>query len=462
MIAFSLLKPFNPVYMRPASTFDLSNRYTLAPFLILLLMLALPAEALRAGGYQVNLFGQRQIGMGHAGAGLPLDYAIIAQNPAGLAALRGNGVILGASATYLTTDFRTSPEQLPTLNSNYETSTQSNARLPFGLYAGVDTPVDKLKVGLGIYTPYGNNVEWEEDWLYSGLLTKISLSATYIQPTVSYEISDRLSVGAGLIYAVGLVNLQRRAEVDLSSAGASDSIPLNVELDGSTTAFGYNVGLFYEANRMLSLGVSYRSEVEMEVEGGDAFFELEGNVPAPVENSLFPEGNRFDASLPLPGVLSVGLGIRPNKQLRFALDANLTFWSTYEELSFDFEENTQAVTDSEDPREFNDAWVIRAGGEWDATPKLQLRAGAYIDNSPVDEGYITPETPDVNRYGLSVGIGYEITRQFRVDASLLHITSSYREQSRQDATAEGTPDVVPIGEFRNTAWIPGVSLGYQF
>lgn len=428
----------------------------------LLCLLCLPAAQVQAGGYQVNLLGQRQIGMGHAGAGLPLDYAIIAQNPAGLAAIRGNGVLLGASATYLTTDFRSSPEQLPALNSSYKTSTQSDARLPFGLYAGVDTPVENLKAGLAIYTPYGNNVEWEENWLYSGLLTKISLSATYIQPTLSYEINERLSVGGGLIYAVGLVNLQRRTDVDLSNAGASDSVPLDIELDGSTTAFGYNVGLFYQANRMVSLGVAYRSELTMDLEDGDALFELEGDVPEPVENQLFPEGNRFDASLPLPGVLSIGLGIAPTKQLRFALDANLTFWSTYEDLSFDFEQNTPAVTDSEEPREFNDAWVIRAGGEWDATPKLQLRAGAYIDNSPVDEGYITPETPDVNRYGLSVGLGYEISRQFRVDASLLHITSSYREQSQQDATAEGTPEVVPIGEFRNTAWIPGVSLGYRF
>lgn len=439
-----------------------SQQRILAPALILFLFIFLPTDTLRAGGYQVNLFGQRQIGMGHTGVGLPVDYAIIAQNPAGLAALQGNGLQLGSSATFLTTDFRSSPNQLPSLNSDYETSTKGGARLPFGLYAGVDTPVEGLKAGLGVYTPYGNSVDWEQDWIYSALLTEISLSATYIQPTLSYQLTDRFSFGAGLIYAIGSVNLQRRAAIDLSIVGASDSVPLDIELDGSTTAFGYNVGLFYEANQYISLGASYRSEIEMELEGGDALFELGEDIPEQVENTLFPDGNRFDATLPLPGVLSLGLGIQPNDRLRLAVDANLTFWSTYESLNFDFEENTNAIEDSEEPREFNDAWIVRVGGEWDATSRLQLRAGAYVDNSPVDEGFITPETPDVDRYGLSVGAGYAITPELRMDVSLLHITSAYREQSQEDAMAEGTPEVVPVGEFRNTAWIPGASLEYRF
>jgi len=415
-----------------------------------------------ASGYQLNLLGQRQIGMGHVGVGLPLDLATISMNPAGLIMLDRNGLMIGGNATFLSTTFRTSPQMIPTLPGDYVATTDSPVRTPFSVYGSIDLPVENLRAGLGIYTPYGNSIRWGADWLYSALLSEITLTAIYIQPTLSYRLWEGLSVGAGLIYAIGDVNLQRQQNIDLSPVGQPADVPLSVELDGSATAFGFNLGLFYQLDQVFSLGVSYRSEIEMNVEDGDASFTLPETIPAPIAETLFPPGNTFSSSLPLPAVLSIGAGINLSPNLRLGLDANLTFWSAYETLAFDFEENTQAVVDTEEPRRFNDSWVFRIGGEWDASRALRLRLGTYVDITPVDEGYITPETPDTNRFGFSAGLGYALTPQLIIDASLLVITSSYREQSPEDAAQPGTPTVVPLGEFQNNAVIPGLAVSYRF
>jgi len=423
-----------------------------------LLILCISAGAAYAGGYQLNLLGQRQIGMGHVGVGMPLDVAAISMNPGGLASLDHNGAMVGINGTFINTTFNSS------LMPGYEAETDSDIRTPFNIYAAYDTPAEGLKAGIGVYTPYGNSVRWGEDWMYAGMLSEISMSVIFVQPTLSYQLTDRLGIGAGFIYAIGSVNLQRQAEVDLTQVnpGLPDNAPLSVELDGSTTAIGFNAGIHYQHNEIFSLGVSYRSEVEMNLEDGDADFSLGGGVPAEVSNQLFPPGNTFDATLPLPAVLSIGLGLKPTVDLRIGIDANLTFWDTYENLAFDFDVNTPALQDSDEPREFNNRWIFRIGGEYDVTDALQVRLGTYYDPSPVDEGFITPETPDVDRFGFSAGIGYEFTPAFGMNASLLYITSSAREQSMEDAAQPGTPDIVPIGEFQTNAFIPGISLYHRF
>ncbi len=399
-----------------------------------------------AGGYQLNLAGQRQVGMGYTGTGMPLDIATISLNPGGLAMLDHNAILLGGNVTFISTIY-----QAPG-TSSYQAGTDSDIRTPFSFYASSGTPVEKLRAGLGVYTPYGNSLRWEEGWKYRFMLREISMTTIFIQPTFSYNISDRIGVGAGLIYAIGMVNLQR----DLPVSDQNGEFG-RVELDGSTTGIGFNAGIYGSLNDAISLGVSYRSRIDMDMEEGDATF----TVPLSLRG-LFPEGNRFDASLPLPAVLSVGLGLKPSEQLRVGIDANLTFWSAYENLEFEFEQTTGALQNISEPRNYNDRWIFRLGTEWDATEALQLRLGGYFDPSPVDEGYITPETPDLDRIGITGGFSFALTPQTGFNASLLLVTSNAREQSEQATIDAGTYGTVPVGEFKTRAWIPGISLYHKF
>ena len=63
----------------------------------------------------------------------------------------------------------------------------------------------KLSYGLGIYTPYGNTVEWEKDWQGSHLVNNIELKTVYVQPTIAYKLNDKYSVGFGPVYVIGNV-----------------------------------------------------------------------------------------------------------------------------------------------------------------------------------------------------------------------------------------------------------------
>lgn len=388
----------------------------------------------------------RQIAMGHAGTGLPLDIATISMNPAGLTLFDRSEILAGSNFTFISTAY-----QAPA-PSTYSSSTVRNVKTPFSVYASYKPPVESLVLGLGVYMPYGNTVEWEQGWKYQFQLQRIVLQSFYVQPTVAYRVHDKLSLGAGFILALGNVTLQRT--VPLADA---DGNYRSAELEGRTYAFGFNAGIFGQLTPAFSYGISYRSEIQMSVEGGDARFE----VPASVQ-SLFPEGNTFDSSLPLPAVLTIAFGYRATERLRFAADANRTFWGTYESLEFRFATHTDAVQDISDPRRYNDVWSYRLGAEFDVHEKLQLRAGVLYDMTPVDEGYMTPETPDVDRLGFTAGFGWNIASDILLNTSIVVIATDQRYQSPEVVAAEGMTGRVPEGTFQTIAIIPGFSLSYKF
>jgi len=442
---FIIPETANSFFHRTAINRKLLMKKSLTVITASLLVLCFSASTVLAGGYQLNLLGQRQIAMGHTGVGMPLDIATIGLNPGGLATIDHNAILLGSSATFISTHYRAPAP------SSYVAKTDSPIRTPFSIYASYVTPIENLRAGIGVYTPYGNALRWEEGWKYRFLLSEISLTAIFVQPTLSYRIGDRIGVGAGFIFAYGAVNVQRDLPVD-----AQDDFTPMVELDGTTTAIGFNVGVHGKITDQISFGAAYRSQIDMEISGGDADF----TTPTALSGT-FPAGNRFDSALPLPAVLSFGLGFKATDDLRLNLDANLTFWSAYENLNFEFEQNPETLN-SIGPRNYNDRWIFRIGGEYDFNDRLQLRLGSYYDPSPVDEGYLTPETPDVDRIGISGGFGFAITPQTHLNASVLLVLSSPREQTAQDAMDAGTFGTVPVGEFVTRAWIPGFSISHRF
>ena len=86
---------------------------------------------------------------------------------------------------------------------------------------------------------------------------------------------------------------------------------------------------------------------------------------------------------------------------------------------------------------------------------LALRAGAYLDQTPVQDGYLTPETPDSDSRGLSAGIGYSVSENISIDASFLYINKKERTDA---ANLSGGV----AGTYKSVAYIPGIGLNFKF
>lgn len=396
------------------------------------MLLAMSYVTTQAGGYQVRLQSNRSTGMGLTGTGLQMGASSMFFNPGALSMMETKmDFSAGLSGIISKISFQQTGQ-------NLVSETENKLGTPFYVY-GAGKINEKWAVGLAIYTPYGSSAKWEDDWAGRLLIQNIALQAIFIQPTISYQITDKLGFGAGLVYTTGSVKLQK---------GLNYGPDSYVELDGSASGIGFNLGAFYAASEKLSLGINYRSEMMMDVSGGDAKF----NVPFSLGTTI-PAENKFSASLPLPANLDFGVSYQATDKLLLAAEVNWVMWGTYETLEFTFEEKGELLN-SVNPRQYKDTFILRIGAEYQFNDMFTFRAGAYYDPSPTNEDYFTPETVSLDNIAFTLGLSIYPTERLSIDLSYLQISGLEAKKNYQPDNFGGT--------YKSAAFIPGFGLSYRF
>ena len=403
----------------------------------------LTGTAASAGGYQVTLAGQKNNGMGGVGVGLSLDQAAMFYNPGALAMVKDRGVHIGANGTFARNSFVAA-------GGNQQRELRNTVTTPFSVFAAFGPSEGKFRAGIGVYTPFGSKLQYADGWEGRTSLTDIDLKSIFVQPTLSYAITDQLSVGAGLVVlAHGSVNLQR--DIPLPDSFG------HIELDGKAeTKLGFNAGVFFKPSDKLSIGINYRSKIDAQVKDGDVTF---SGINSAVFQPRF-QATKFAATLPLIATTSIGFGVMPTENLTIGFDASLANWSAYKTLRFDFDKPVNGSTFSESRREYQDALTFRLGGQYKLTSGLTVRAGGVYDESPVKDGFVTPETPDNDRLSGTLGASYSFGK-FGVDLSGQYIGIKKRTQTQDDLINNGTTDRI-AGTYKTNVVVAGLGLNYSF
>jgi long-chain fatty acid transport protein len=386
-----------------------------------------------AQGFQVNLHGEKQIGMGHTGTGLLQDGASVLFNPGAVAMLPENYLQGGVNPLFFNSSFLLA-------GSNQQENVKNNIATPFNIY-GVWGPKNaKWKVGMGIYTPFGGLTEWGNTWSGKYSLISLNLKAIYFQPTLSYKINDVISIGAGFVIDYGSVNLKRA--IPTTPDGQA-------ELDGSGSGTGFNVGVFIKASPKFTIGLDYRSKVQTTINDGKATF----NVPASLAAN-FPSPNTFSASIPLPATASIGLGYKPCDKWLVAFDFEWVNWDVYKSLDFNYGKTTATLKNTSSPRNYEDAYDFRAGAQYQADKDVFIRIGGGYATTPVKDGYVTPEAPDANRVYGTAGLGIKAAKHLDIDIAFEYEHLMSRTQTNIESNLSGT--------FQTNVFIPGISIAYHW
>lgn len=394
-------------------------------------------------GYQINLEGLRQVAMGGTGTAWPWDASTIYYNPGGLARLKGIQIYGSMSLIMPATSFSNQA------NSGVQPTnitSQSRTFTPFNFYVG--GPVQegsRIALGLGVYTPAGAGLTWDNNWLGQYLVQSITLKAVCFQPTISYRISDFLSVGAGFVYGAGSLDFSQALPVHGTYGPGYDQG--QVQMHGSANGVGFNVGAQMKFSDNLQIGVTYRSQVNMSVSGGSATF----TVPTSLRDS-FPN-TRFDSQLPLPQVASIGVGYRINEwTLQF--DLNYTGWNSFDSLRFNFDAHTSSLQNQHLPRHYHNTLTPRVGANYKVSKVVSLMGGAAYDVNPQPNGFVSPELPDQDRIVLTCGISIKPLPRFTILAAVEATDGVKRAASYDYGGFNGT--------YKTEAVTPGIGIYYNF
>lgn len=304
---------------------------------------------------------------------------------------------------------------------------------------------DDMSFGLGVNTPFGLKTEYDDDWVgrYHGILS--DLKTLNFNPSLGYRVDDKLSVGAGLNLMV--------AKVDLSSAIDFGTICVTVnplcqgagvtpqgadgkaDLDGDNyddPGWGYNLGLQYMLTKQTTIGIAYRSEIDIKVDG-DADFKIPDNAAVQATLAL---GSSFvdtglKADVTLPASFSISLAHQVGK-FTWLTDVTWTEWSSFDELRIEYDNPAQA--DSVTTEDWDDSMRYSVGLDYQYSDVLVLRTGLALDETPVPSAERrTPRLPGDDRTWLSFGFTYLASPAITVDVGYSHL---FIDDAKIDNTLE--------------------------
>ncbi|MFZ4521920.1 MAG: OmpP1/FadL family transporter [Bacteroidales bacterium] len=411
-------------------------------FTTLLLFLCLAATTSFGGGYQVGLHGVRNIGMGLIGTSLSYDASSLFYNPGGAAfvnekwSFSGGVSLIFARGTFQAKD------------ANYQATIKHEINTPFYFYAAFK-PTKNLSVGIAVNAPYGNRLAWNDDagenWKGRYLIKDLSFKAITYQPTISYKFGNVVGIGVGFVYATGTVEMNKSIPLQ----GVNGDGSLNIK--GSTSNYGFNAGIMIHPDKGWSIGIDYRSKIEMKVKGADANFIVPQSL-----STKFPATNKVDVMLPLPANLDLGASYEFGKNNQWMIGVNLcyVFWSTYDSLVFDFQTKTDAINRTANAALYTNQMIVRAGAQFKAGKVVTLRAGGYYDPSPVKNNFLNPQTPSLTEIGVTCGVSVYPFKGFSVDAAFLYLMGAQRDGTYSPDNFAGT--------YRTGFSIPAIGLSYSF
>ncbi|MBK1832775.1 OmpP1/FadL family transporter [Roseibacillus ishigakijimensis] len=374
----------------------------------LLLALYASTPSLPGAGFQLSERSASGLGRAFSGEAAIADNAtVLSSNPAALLLLGGDwhfasGVTYiepGADVTYY-----------PALRGGNDGPSfkaddiAESAWVPY-LYA-TKRVTDDLALGLGLYTTYGLRTSYDSaDANLMG--TKDSeITSVNLNPSFSFRLSDRLLVGGGFnaLYAEG----------ELTAHAVTGTAFPSFGLEGDDWGFGYNLGLLYEFSPQTRVGLSYRSAIDLDLEG-----EVDGSI---VGGATVPG----DLALELPASIEFSLFHQLNEKWSLHGDVFWTQWSSFEALEPKVDTGNAAVDAAinaglRTPQNWEDSFRYALGATYSHDSQWTFRAGIAFDESPVDDENRNLRIPDSDRFWLSIGASYAVNEHLTLDAGYSYI-----------------------------------------
>jgi long-chain fatty acid transport protein len=410
-------------------------------------LLSLSAATLLASGYRIPEQSLNSVALSAAyvaGAnGADASY----YNPANMSFME-NGAFTEVAMTYINLP---KINYTDALNSHYSGDSKEEQFLMPNLHY-VSPMVGNWRYGLSITAPAGLSKRWDEAFQKASS-EEFTLKVIEVNPTASYLVNDQLSLGFGLrgVYTDGVV------KSDANGLGANASR----DLTGDSIDFGYNLALSYKPIKDLVLAATYRSKVDLTVEG-------DATLVHPVLTML--GGNYVggaSVTIPLPASLALAAAYTYDKTtVEFVYER--TYWSSYKDLDFNYDttlsslggtSSPYAAFDVQRPKNWKDSNAYRIGLSHQCTDNLKMMLGFAIDKSPTPDSTLGFELPDSDAKLYSIGFEYKLTQKLKVGLAYLY-------DDKEDRTVTNrsfTNTTAPYGTFSDSAaHLVTASFKYKF
>ena len=458
------------------------------------LLIGAPA-VLGAQGFGIYELGA--CGMARAGTGVAApcpDGSAIFFNPAGLAGLKGWHVSAGGTLIKALGNF--------TSDASGAKTDLDNPWIPVPSVYVAYGASPKLGVGIGLFAPYGLETHWPTS--FDGRFTGYDniIRNVYIQPSVAYQVTPWLSLGAGVDIVNGHVELNQRLDLSqqvIPLAGLPPGTTFarfgiapgtdfaNAHLEAShTKVTGAHFGGIIKVNDRLSFGGRYLMHAKIDYAGTATFTQVPTGIIVPTTVTVgpvtIPAGTPLDAVLQNLGVFTtllpnqnvttsitnpeqvvLGVAYKPVAGWTLYGDYQFTRWGKrFASLPINF--SNVATPSLLLNTYYNNSSDFRLGAEWVKDAKWTLRGGYLYNTAAAPPETVTPLLPEGSRNEITAGAGVALSSKWSVDFAYQFIKQNDRRGRTRDLSGATADQLIALnnGLYSFSAHLVGLSLAYTF
>ena len=269
--------------------------------------------------------------------------------------------------------------------------------------------LDDVLIGFSIYTPFGLATVYEETSSVAADAISSELKTIQLSPIIAYQPTDNLTLAftAHMLYA----------EARLTSSV--------VNLDGDNIDASFGVGFMYEPIDGTTIGAAYQHGYNLRLTGQADLRSAAAFGP------LAGTSGGLSAAAELPATVSIGIQQDLTDSFRLYGEAQWQNWSRFDSLDLTIRTVGPTIF-LQDEQNYDDAFFVAFGGEYDITNSFTMRAGVAWDQTPTNSDLIggqlnplatnrTPRVPDEDRIWLSIGGSYDMNEHMTIDAGYSYL-----------------------------------------
>jgi long-chain fatty acid transport protein len=440
------------------------------------ILLSFCIGSLFAGGFALSGIGSKAISLGGAFRGMADDPTAMYWNPAGLGFMTNSKLAIAGAGIMPTVEFQNN-QALPGFTADNIKCDPKLWMFP-NIYM-VKASESKFKWGLGVYVPYGLGATYDLfdlpatmpvagvgnvplTWTagFPEKETKSSIGIVDAHPTVAYQLSDNVSLGAGLSVYYGMISISKVKPHALLSY----YLPTTMKLEGTGMGYGANLGMLWKVSDSAQIGLSGKIPATVKLKGDADIITWISDV-VNTGNPLIPGTSALalgfnpdiTADLNLPGDIGWGFSLKATPKWTLNADFSYTFWSNLDKITIEMDSINilgTPMTESELSTKWNDTFRVCLGTQYQME-KIALRGGFFFDQSPAPDETLTPTLPDTaDKYSGNFGLGWQLGK-FLLDLNYEHVFFAQREIKTQ------TLDNM-AGTYKNGVNAFNMGLTYNF
>jgi long-chain fatty acid transport protein len=367
--------------------------------------------ASHAGGLFLYEDGTPSVGLAGAGyAAGALDGSTLWKNPAGMSQLKGSQFTGGLEL--LVGDISFSPNSQTSAHLGSNAGGNALPVLPEGSGYFTHQINDRLTIGLGMFSYFGLAEDYNSDWVGRYYIKEGLLAGVSFVPSLSYQVNDWLSVGAGMNAMNGM--LKTKVAVNNGGAGVfwtgGDG---QLKVEDNNWGFGATGGILIKLAENTRFGVSYQSRVKLDFSDTAEWSNIRPGLEAALRASG-AWGSSLDLGVTVPQQVMGGLHHQVNDKWAVMVDAGWQNWAQFGYVNVAVSDGSGGITYNSD---YQNTWHLGGGATYKHSDKWSFTGGLGYDSSPVNDANRTVTLPMGQQWRFGLGAMWQVSQRVNVGAA---------------------------------------------